>query len=161
MSTLEVKAIQAPSGYKLAMPTGHILQTIQTNNTTAINSTSTSYADTGLTVNITPTSTSNKILVLVNGACQTYDNGVDARGWGQIVRDSTALQAIRYGAYVGGSGNTDTNWYGTLAMSCLDSPSSTSQLTYKVQFRLESGGTSTMWQPDSMPSTITVMEVQG
>ena len=35
MSTLEVKAIQAPSGYNLAMPAGHILQTVQATTGTA------------------------------------------------------------------------------------------------------------------------------
>ena len=30
MSTLEVKGIQAPAGYNLAMPAGHIVQTVNT-----------------------------------------------------------------------------------------------------------------------------------
>ena len=58
MSTLEVKAIQAPTGYNLAMPAGHILQVVNFVNTSMPNTTSTSYVDMGLQASITPSSTS-------------------------------------------------------------------------------------------------------
>ena len=158
MSTLEVKAIQAPTGFDLQMPAGHIIQTVNGQTTTQMSTTSTSYVDTNLTVNITPKFSTSKILVTMDGACQVYDDGINPWAFAQILRDSTSLVAVRYGLYVAGVGS-DTNWYGTHSMSHLDSPATTSQLTYKVQTKLVGGGHTTIWQPDSMPSTITVMEV--
>ena len=64
MSTLEVKAIQAPTGFDLQMPAGHIVQTVQSTYATQTSSTSSSFVATGLTASITPSSTANKILIL-------------------------------------------------------------------------------------------------
>ena len=47
MSTLEVKAIQAPSGFDLQMPAGHILQTVSTTYNTQTNIASSTYTATG------------------------------------------------------------------------------------------------------------------
>ena len=157
MSTLEVKAIQAPSGFDLDMPAGHIVQVVNGVTSTSTSITSTSFVDTTLTVNITPKFATSKLLVIAEGSCQVYDNGYVAMAFAQILRGSTALKSIRYGAYV--AAGSDTNWYGTHTITYLDSPSTTSQLTYKVQAKLTGGGHTTIWQPDSMPSTITVMEV--
>ena len=66
MSTLEVKAIQAPTGYKLAMPAGHILQVVSADYVTEGNSTSTSFVSIGLTATITPSTTSSKIIILAS-----------------------------------------------------------------------------------------------
>ena len=64
MSTLEVKAIQAPTGYDLQMPAGHILQTVSTTKTDTWTYTGANFQDvTGLSATITPTSSSSKILV--------------------------------------------------------------------------------------------------
>ena len=139
---------------------GKVLQVVSGETTTQMSTTSSSYVDTNLTVNITPTSTSSKILVTVDGACQVYDNGIDPRAFAQILRASTSFVASRYGLYIAGAGS-DTNWYGTHSMSILDSPATTSQLTYKVQVKLYGGGNTTIWQPDSMRSIITVMEIAG
>ena len=49
MSTLEVKAIQAPSGFDLQMPAGHIMQVVSADYVTEGNSTSTSFVSIGLT----------------------------------------------------------------------------------------------------------------
>jgi len=75
MSTLEVKAIQAPTGYDLQMPAGHILQTVTQTYSTPTSINSTSFTSTGLTKSITPTSTSSKILVIVNLAAETFQQG--------------------------------------------------------------------------------------
>ena len=65
MSTLEVKAIQAPTGYDLQMPAGHILQVVEGSSTTDVTITSTgTWTDTGLTATITPKFNNSKILVI-------------------------------------------------------------------------------------------------
>ena len=63
MSTLEVKAIQAPTGYDLQMPAGHILQVLQDEHSDKASTTSASYQDIPLSVTITPKFASSKILV--------------------------------------------------------------------------------------------------
>tara|TARA_R110002074_G_C12008103_1_gene615039 strand:- start:42 stop:530 length:489 start_codon:yes stop_codon:yes gene_type:complete len=74
MSTLEVKAIQAPTGYNLDMPAGHIVQTVETS---SISETNVSNASTGTSATewfnttITPKKSGNKLICLVTGYC-TY-----------------------------------------------------------------------------------------
>ena len=82
MSTITVKELAAPTGFDLkiasgetldlksqgtvTMPTGSVLQVVQAEYSSETSSTSGTYADTGLTATITPTTSSSKILVSVN-----------------------------------------------------------------------------------------------
>ena len=68
------------------LPTGSVIQTVQ--NTTSSEMTATdSYSDTGLSVQITPTSSSNKILVMFSQSIFFQTNGCSVR----LLRDSTAI----------------------------------------------------------------------
>ena len=70
------------------MPSGSVLQVLSTVKTDTFSSTSTSLTDiTGLSVAITPSSTSNKILVIVNCAVTGADAGIGF----SIVRGSTEI----------------------------------------------------------------------
>tara|TARA_Y100000356_G_scaffold53689_1_gene43222 strand:+ start:17 stop:628 length:612 start_codon:yes stop_codon:yes gene_type:complete len=127
---------------------GKILQVVQAAKTDTASTTSGTYVTiSGLSVNITPSSSSNKILVIADvKAGNDGGNGY----YLQIVRDSTAI-------YVGdaatgkqqciqqtyGGGDTGEGKYGMAKMggTFLDSPSTTSQITYAVQF-LRLGGNS-------------------
>ena len=66
MSTLEVKAIQAPTGYDLQMPAGHIVQVVQTTDSTNYSTTSTSYTQGPQSASITLKNSSNKVFVMFN-----------------------------------------------------------------------------------------------
>lgn len=110
---------------------GKVLQVVQgTYSTETDNSTST-YADTGLTVNITPSSTTSKILVMISipthKTAENADNSVDLK----IFRGATEI------VYIAKQYLTQTalRIVGLTSYAYLDSPSSTSSLTYKVQFR--------------------------
>ena len=134
--------------------TGRIIQTVQATDGSNLSSSSTSYVDTGLTASITPGATSSKILVLVSmGAF-----GADAAGSGgayiKLLRDSTDL--IIHGSM--GAHPTITYIYtaGT-SFSYLDSPSSTSSLTYKTQFK--SGGGENFVTDNASTASITLLEV--
>lgn len=123
---------------------GKVLQVVSTTKTDTFTTTSSSYVDvTGYSVSITPSSTSSKILVI-------YDININADpsthlGRAQLVRGSTALKI----GDASGSGHPQVtiqkeaqNFYNDLAGqagSFLDSPSSTSSLTYKIQI-MKSGG---------------------
>ena len=87
MSTLEVKAIKAPTGYDLQMPAGHILQVVSATKTDTQVISSSSFVDiTGLSATITPSSSSNKIFVSVNVSFSGAQNAYVAF---QILRCST------------------------------------------------------------------------
>ena len=149
-----------------------VLQVESTAKTDTFTTTSATFVDvTSLSVSITPTSASNKILVLatVNGNGQSGVCGLQ----GQLVRDSTAIalgdaSASRTRVSFG---NIETNTSGMLASSImfLDSPATTSATTYKIQVRSNVSGQTvvvnrTFNDADSAQitrglSTITVMEV--
>ena len=141
MSTLEVKAIQAPTGYNLAMPAGHILQTVSTTKTDTwtYSASSAGFTDvTGLAATITPTSSSSKILVQVNinfSNNNRYSAAILLRGSTQI--GGGTASGNRPSVSVCSEANQDEthNQYvmRNSSFSFLDSPSTTSATTYKIQ----------------------------
>ena len=157
MSTLEVKAIAAPSGFKLAMPAGHILQVVSAENATSVSTTSTSYVTTGLTANITPSSTASKILIQVSGCLDNNANG--RQGFIAFYRDSTNLSGGGSNAH-GSLYTNNTRALSNLSAQHLDSPSTTSAITYSVRFKCPDGG-QVEWNTQGVISNITLMEVQG
>lgn len=125
---------------KAALPTGSVLQVVQTVKSDTFTTTSSSYVDiTGLSVNITPTSVSSKILVIVT---VSYGGGQNSYGFGRILRNGTAIaQGDSDGASrtectfsmnientVSGVAKTQS-----AGMTFLDSPATTSSITYKIQ----------------------------
>tara|TARA_B100001989_G_scaffold249644_1_gene225298 strand:+ start:67 stop:600 length:534 start_codon:yes stop_codon:yes gene_type:complete len=116
--------------------TGKILQVVQTVKTDAFSTTSTSFVDiTGLSVDITPSSTNSKILVTATiDAFAQRTNSYNSMSLVLLFKDSTALIG---GHMRGRIDNSDTANYfnsgGHVSLKYLDSPSTTSQLTYKVK----------------------------
>ena len=141
---------------------GKVLQVVSTTSSTAQSTTSTSYVDvTGLTVSITPSSSSNKILVMYNDNAYVQKGTGIATGYAQwqILRDTTALSVKEFIQRDGVSGQ---DHYNTFPMSIiyLDSPSSTSSLTYKVQMKNGDSATISSQFRDEL-GTIIVMEIEG
>ena len=62
--------ISAITALPAAITTGRVLQVVQGNTATQV-AHSTSYADTGLTASITPSSSSNKVLIMIQQHCFT------------------------------------------------------------------------------------------
>ena len=151
---------------------GGILQVVSTTKTDVFSTSSTSFIDvTGVTLSVTPASTSNKVFVsfslnlgIVNGA------GVGVR----LMRDSTPIA-------IGDTGLTNqkqstTQTYGdhqtnthNVSMEFLDSPSTTSTTVYKLQVYTSTGtmyvnrsyGDEAQAYQARTASTITAMEVAG
>ena len=120
---------------------GKILQVVQAAKTDTFSTTSTSFVDiTGLSVSITPSSTSSRIMVvgMLNIAAT---EGVYA-GHPRLVRDSTAI-------FVGDAAGSRTQALTQfeapagasypIAANYVDSPASISALTYKFQLRTNNG----------------------
>ena len=118
--------------------TGAVLQVVSVNKTDAFSTSSQSFVDiAGLTLSITPTSTSSKIVVDVDytGSCLGHASI-------RLVRDSTPIYIgtgatgiqINVGMQFASNGTLNHAYQlskGT--MKTLDSPSTTSAVTYKVQ----------------------------
>ena len=115
-----------------------IKQIVNGNFGTEQNISNTSYADSAITLNITPASTSHKVLVIVAPNTDGYVNTSDHRQFYlQVLRASTVLMIKQI--QIGGEKNPTNNYvYGSIdgTMVYLDSPSSTSELTYKVQAKV-------------------------
>ena len=149
MSTLKVTNLQKLDGTTFPM----ISQVVQAVNSTLASTTSSSYSDTGLTASITPTSTSSKILInisagLGNTSASKNNNVI-------IVRDSTTIEEYSRVSFSGGGHANVQN-----SFVFLDSPSTTSAITYKLQYKTDSGTLRFNDNSGGSPaSTITLMEV--
>ena len=138
---------------------GKVLQVVNATDGTDRTTTSSSFV-TGsntLSVNITPSSTSNKIFVI----CSTnaHLNTTPYARYYTIFRDSTNLGQVNNGmSAIYAENNADI--VSSLVMSYLDSPSTTSQLTYQVYFKASSSQTAFLnW--NSNVGSITAYEIAG
>ena len=125
---------------------GKILQVVSTTKTDSFTTTSTSYTDiTGLSASITPSSSSSKVYVVVhvNSAATTrYASFRLVRGSTNIAVGTDITGSQEAATFTAGS-NT-SNSYDNLvlrnqSMAILDTPSTTSATTYKLQGRINYG----------------------
>jgi len=115
---------------------GKILQ-VSSISANRFTTTSTSYTDiTGTSISITPGSSSNKILIIGSAGLSASSTNTIAV---KLLRDSTDLSGIIMSAAV----NTASNQVWPGAFVFLDSPATTSSVTYKLQTRTESGSVTT------------------
>lgn len=131
MSTLRTNAIQTIAGKPILNSTGSILQVLNVIKTNQFTTTSATPVDvTGLNLSITPSSTSSKILVIAWIVISTSGGGGD--GYARLMRDATAIGNGNSG-YFGQSAGQDYFAGHSKPITYLDSPGSTSALTYKIQ----------------------------
>lgn len=145
-----------------ALPAGSVLQVVHFGYSATVSNSTTTFTDTGVTATITPSSASSKILILISmmGLEKTSANTLNAINL-QIMRGVTVVRL--YAALVNYTGSLlDT--INTSAFSYLDSPASTSALTYKVQFKNQNASAAVYCQSNAAigdQSTITLMEIAG
>ena len=168
----DINASAAIASTKLSGSFGKVLQVVSTTKTDylAISATTTFTDITGLSVSITPSSVSNKILILGNVACGGNGGGRLAF---RLVKDSTAISigdtaGSRPRATVGTTSGLSANDQINASFNFLDSPATTSSTTYKVQYIAEVVGAINGSQGNldansvgnsRTVSTITVMEI--
>jgi len=136
---------------------GVVLQVVNGTYSTSASTGSGTFVDSGLTANITPKFSTSKILVLVSqtGLYKTaanVANGVNLR----LVRNSTAIDS--FGLAIGYTGTAIEN-ITTASTSYLDSPATTSSVTYKTQFASYSNTNAAYVQANNDTSTITLLEI--
>lgn len=149
---------------------GKILQVVEATYSTQVSTSSTSHSDTGLSASITPSSASNKIIVLANQHYYAQRATVNAGHAVKLVRtigtNSSDITTNSGGYDSGfvtavGSGANPTALGGYVTIAALDSPSTTSQCTYKTQGRVYLATSSGIvyYQEASSPSRIILAEV--
>jgi hypothetical protein len=182
MSTLEVKELSHPAGQviKIAsgktldlnsqgtlvlptvphakMPSGSVLQVVSVEDPDHTTMTNTSYVDVGgLTASITPSNASSKILVRITPITYiSYNADSYPITYVNIVRGSTVLKEKISYYYAARAPNGYIEMGTNFNMEILDSPNTTSTVTYKVQSRTSSTVNS-IWR---VGSTITLTEIQ-
>lgn len=123
-------------------------------------STSGSYVTTNCDVNITPSATTSKVLVFANvTGYYILGGGTDSGGSGAIYRDSTELYGsnARFG-YIRDNSSSSLEVAIPLVLQHLDTPSTTSQITYGIYMSAHSGGQ--VWT-NNHDRSIIAMEIAG
>ena len=172
-TAISIDAAGKVTAPNLVMPAGSVEQVKSVTKTDTFSTSSDSFVDvTGLSVNITPSSATSKIVVTasVTGAGTTSQ----ARMEGRLVRDSTP---IFVGDVAGSRGQASFEIYKTegssldsVSVNFFDAPATTSPVTYKVQVRDNNSSASSVFinrsQTDTdgstynrYASTITLMEI--
>ena len=157
------------SGTATGFGGGKLLQAVTASyGSNAFNYTTT-LANTGLGVSITPSSTSSKILVMVSQTYIVRKSGADMGFSILVYRDSTAIMddinSAHYHNHANltgfGSGGQWFEFQGTWNHTILDSPNTTSAINYKTMFGLynTSGGHLIGTSNDGKESFITALEI--
>jgi hypothetical protein len=141
-----------------ATATSKVVQIVTATYATEVTNSTTTFADTGLTATITPTSASNKVLVFVsqNGVAKTNSNANSAVGV-KLLRAGTDI--LTFANQAGYTASTVANNVGTVGCEYLDSPATTSATIYKTQFKQNIGASAAVVQEYNISSTIVLMEV--
>lgn len=135
---------------------GKIVQAVSGQTGSEVSSSSSSWVDTGLTATITPTSTNNKIIIIVNqnGVAKfTTNTWVGLR----LLRNSTAIRGFESNA--GRTDSTATNVIGGSGTVMIDSPATTNGVTYKTQIYNSNNSGLVFAQINSSISSILLLEV--
>jgi len=138
------------------LPTGSVLQVIQVRMTadTRVNTTAVDL----ITASITPSSTSSKILVMGNLASVARRENGNSEGLWWLVRNGSSLGYFD-GITPWNGGQSDQRSVGSVHVQYLDSPASTSAVTYIL--RANTGAGSMDINDEGGISSITLMEISG
>ena len=141
---------------------GKVLQVVNTVYSTSVTISTTSYATTGLSASITPASTSNKVLIVAFCQCE-LDSGSGAAGHYALEIHNGTSQLFETRATADNVGTANSKFPASSTVTYLDSPSTTSAITYTM--RAKRGGTGiARFQTDSnagttADSSIVLMEI--
>ena len=132
--------------------TGNVIQVVSANYSTVIVSDNNTWVDTGLSCAITPKFSNSKIMILID------QNGRVESSWMayRILRGATAIKSAQYYLFDNNSTNNSS-----ISFNFLDSPNTTSEVTYKTQFMRSQGGGDIKVNDNSAPATILLLEIAG
>ena len=135
---------------------GKVLQVVSATYSTLADSATDTFVDTGLTATITPSSASSKVMVLVvHNGCQKFN--ADTHIGLKLFRASTEI--ANFGGAGGQTNSSVIVGIGSISVSVLDTPATTSATTYKTQFRSNNNTSFVRLQASSGLSTILLIEI--
>tara|TARA_R110002050_G_scaffold46321_4_gene108940 strand:+ start:1153 stop:1761 length:609 start_codon:yes stop_codon:yes gene_type:complete len=153
---------------------GKVLQVVSFTTDTISTTTSTSLANTAVTAAITPSSTSSKIFVNASVCAGSNSDQNNIMGFA-LRRDTTDIGLSTTASsnrknVTAGPGQTGEHFLGSISLTSLDSPNTTSEVDYYVTFLARSGYTTQINRSGADAdqaytyrgsSTITLMEISG
>ena len=153
--------VDVPSGVTLdvtgatvsGLTTGKVLQAVASTSSTNISTTSNTFVTTNFSLAITPSTTSSKILLMANTTAQITGSDINL----DIYR-STSSSFVSGGKSRGLIGMEPANAMMSVPIIHLDSPNTTSAITYTIYFRNNGGQTSSFLRSDVL-SSFTALEI--
>lgn len=152
------------TGLEWATPAGgKVLQVVSATTNTFVSTNNATWTDTTLSCSITPTASTSKILIL---ATQTaYAGGASTTGTGigyRLLRGATTVYMgsnTYLNLYIGytGTGTNTIEIASTIGLNYLDSPATTSAITYKTQ--INSSGTARNGNINYEPGSMILLEI--
>jgi hypothetical protein len=154
LTTLNASNISSGTLNSARFSGGKVLQVVQAEDSTELDLSSNTYTDVGLSASITPSATSSKVLVFwtVHSRFMTTISGFGTR----LVRGSTNVWTTTRHYYIYTEDNNNDR-HSTM-FNYLDSPSTTSATTYKIQVATESSN-QVLFNANDNQSIITLMEI--
>ena len=141
---------------------GKVLQVVQGTLTSNQSTTSTSFAAIGLSVSITPSSATSKVMIICSlpkTAMTCSANATDIRGQLKLLVSTTELQRIEMGEENFPTSSNKT-WNSANTFSYLDSPATTSATTYSVESRVITSNTTLLMEASATQIfSIVAMEI--
>ena len=158
VSTIDNSGISASAAISTSkLGTGAVLQVVYSNShASQVSTTSTTFATTGFSASITPTSATSKILALFVAPITNTSAG-SAYIKATIARDGTVLDSTALAYYENSSGS-GFQWVPS-SMMYLDSPATTSSVTYSAYFKVNAG--TGYFASNGSGCQITLMEIAG
>ena len=134
---------------------GVVLQVVGATFSTQTSTTSTSYVATGLTLSITPKFSTSKILITgminIQGAANNDSYWTIYKNGSNLSTSTSGFGIVEAGTQVVLS---------TQGINYLDSPATTSAITYAIYCKVGSGSTQ-FWCINGQPATLTALEIAG
>lgn len=140
---------------------GKVLQVVEGRRETSFSTSSFSATDTGLTVTITPSFATSRVMVLVSHGRVEVTNSASSTNVGcmvEVLRGSTQLQQTTVGAFAVATA-TGAFYYAPVSFSVVDSPATTSAVTYKTQAEVIIGTGLTIFGSSGRINSIIAMEI--
>ena len=157
MSKLFVDEIQPKTTGGVINAKGMVIQVVSHRNSGVNSTASSTFVATDSAVTITPTSTNSKILIQANAPL--YGNNNNTHTYTTIYRDGTNLNGTSELQLFATGSDAMGRWTNG-SMQFLDSPNTTSEVTYTVYFRNSTSGTS-HYDANGGMAIITAMEIGG
>jgi len=141
------------------MPAGSVVQVVEGSTTTQASMGGTTYGSTNLSGSISLTNSSNSVLVLVSQPFTFRTTTTSERkGYYRLLRDGVELKVSVYNSWSANNSN-ETRTPAHFDVFYLDTPSTTSEVTYTTEHKLNNSAADLYAQHENTKSTIVLMEI--